>query len=156
MLRWCRPPPHTSRLDEPFERVEQHAVAVLHRTGRADDHRLLVLLRGDDRHALAPAEQAQQDVVRDHVQLLLLLALHVARAGLAEHVLERAQRTLLLMILAEIDIADRIHDSVPVAPWMRDCSASRWLWMVTIGLEWSRVRSGSADMADSPSAGDKL
>ena len=55
----------------------------------------------------------------------------------------------LAMILAEIDIADRIHDSVPVEPGMRDCSASSWLWIVTMGLEWSRVRSGSAGMVGS-------
>jgi hypothetical protein len=70
------------------ERIEQHAVAALPARVSADDDRLLVLLRGDDGHALAPAQQAQQHVVRDHVELLLLLALHVAAARLAEHVLE--------------------------------------------------------------------
>ncbi len=61
----------------------------------------------------------------------------------------RAQRTLLAMIFAEIDMADRIHDSVPVEPGMRACSASRWLWIVTMGLEWSRVSSESAGMVGS-------
>jgi len=78
------------------------------------NHRLLVLLGGDDRHALAATEQPQQHVVRDHVELLLLLALHVARADVGRARPRGAQqRTLLAMILAEIDIADRIQEQRP-------------------------------------------
>ena len=54
----------------------------------SDDDRLLVLLRGDDRNAFAAAERAQQDLVCDDVELLLLLALHIFVSDGAEHVVE--------------------------------------------------------------------
>ena len=70
------------------ERIEQHAIFPLAAESRAQDHRLLVLLGRDDRDAFAAAERAQQNLVGDDVELLLLLALHVLAADRAEHVVE--------------------------------------------------------------------
>src|SRR5690606_23003470 len=68
------------------ERIEQHAIAPRASALVADDDGLLVLLGCDDRDALASPERAQQDLVRDYVELLLRLALHVGRPDLAEDV----------------------------------------------------------------------
>ncbi|MFO1427479.1 MAG: hypothetical protein U1F11_11020 [Steroidobacteraceae bacterium] len=88
MLKIVPTPPRDVEVRGAVERVEQHAVAALTLRVLADDDRLLVLLGGDDRDAFAPAERAQQYLVGDDVELLLLLALHVLAADVAEHVLE--------------------------------------------------------------------
>jgi hypothetical protein len=54
----------------------------------AQDHRLLVFFRRHDGHALATTEIAHQDVVGDHIQLLLGFALHVLGAGAAQHIFQ--------------------------------------------------------------------
>ena len=81
-------PPQTSRFEEPSSGSNSTQYLRSAPSSAAQDHRLFVLLRGHDRDAFAPAERAQQDVVGDHVELLLLFALHVLVADRAEHVLE--------------------------------------------------------------------
>ena len=61
--------------------IEKHAIAGNAAALIPQDHRLLVLLRGHDGHALAAAERAHQDIVRKHVELLLHLALHILGAN---------------------------------------------------------------------------
>ncbi|MDR6139644.1 hypothetical protein QE438_002948 [Pseudoxanthomonas sp. SORGH_AS 997] len=71
------------------QRVEQQqelAVRILVR----HRHGVVHLLRGAGGQVAAPGVGFQQDVVADHVQLLLRLALHVAGAGLAQHAAQRA------------------------------------------------------------------
>ena len=55
-------------------------------------HRLAVIhfFRGTGSQVTAPGVGFQQDLVADHVQLLLRLALHVAGTGFAEHTAQRA------------------------------------------------------------------
>jgi hypothetical protein len=70
------------------ERIEQHAVLALLRIVIAQDDGLFILFRGDDRDTFATAQRTQQDLVGDHVQLLLLFALHVLIADRTEHIVE--------------------------------------------------------------------
>ena len=70
------------------ERIEQDAVARNPFAILAQDHRFLVLFRCDDGDAFPPPQRAQQDLVGEHVELLLHLALHVLRPDAAEYVLE--------------------------------------------------------------------
>ena len=63
-------------------RVEEHRVAALGEVA-AVDHGLLHLLRGRQRDEPAVVEGLEQDLVGDDVELLLLLALDVGRAGRA-------------------------------------------------------------------------
>jgi hypothetical protein len=70
------------------ERVEQHAIAAHALLVLAQNHRLLVLLGSDDRDPLAAAEGREQHLVRDHVEFLLNLTLHIFLADAAEHVLQ--------------------------------------------------------------------
>ncbi len=71
-----------------IQRIEQHAVLAFGGVVAAQDHRLFILLRGHDGDAFAAAERAQQDVVGDHIELLLLFALHVLVADRAEHIIQ--------------------------------------------------------------------
>jgi len=70
------------------ERIEQHAVAPFAVRRLAQDHGLLVLLRSHDGDAFALGEEPEQHLVRDHIELLLLLALHVLGARGTQHVVE--------------------------------------------------------------------
>jgi hypothetical protein len=54
----------------------------------AQNHRLLVLLGSNDGDTLTAAERAEEDIVREHVELLLHLALHVLGPDTAENVLQ--------------------------------------------------------------------
>ncbi|PRD38308.1 UNVERIFIED_CONTAM: hypothetical protein NCL1_03594 [Trichonephila clavipes] len=71
------------------ERVEQQQVAAARRAV-GDRERVVHLLRGHAGEVAAAAVHVEQDVVGDHVQLLLVLALHVGAAGGAEHAGQRA------------------------------------------------------------------
>ncbi len=73
----------------PVERVVQQQVLAA-RIGDRDADRAVHLLGGHAGEVAAPAVGLDQDLVGQHVELLLRLALHVRRTGRAEHAAERA------------------------------------------------------------------
>ena len=74
------------------DRQGLHRGLALH-DGRA--HRLLVLLRCNDSHALAGAERPDQNFVGYDVQFLLLLSLNVVSADLPEYVFESSAANVI-------------------------------------------------------------
>ena len=72
-----------------IERIEREQVLAALVARRERDRRL-VLLRDHAGELAAPVRGAQEDLVGEHVELLLFLALHVGAAVAAEHVGERA------------------------------------------------------------------
>ena len=64
------------------ERVKDDTVLALVRI--VDDHRLVKLLRHKHRRPARRAQGVDHDVVREHIELLLLLALHVRLARQAD------------------------------------------------------------------------
>src|SRR3569623_767897 len=71
------------------ERIEQQQVLAL-RVLRGDGQDLVHFLRGHAREVARPVGGFDHHIIGDHVELLLILALHVLGAGTTQHARERA------------------------------------------------------------------
>ena len=97
------------------ERIEDDAVfAAIH--AALQDRRFFIFLGCDARDGGPAAEALHEDVVRDDVELLLGLAVHVRAAAFAQDVFDARAAYFAAIAFAARDRADSTHVKSPVAP----------------------------------------